>query len=457
MTNDMGLYGELFTDAAMSTVFSDRATLQGMLDFEAALARVQGDLGVIPASAANAIAQACHADRYDIAAIGRQATLAGNPAIPMVKLLTAEVARTDAEAARWVHWGATSQDVIDSGRMVQIREAAQLLEAGLQRLGLALVKLARRHRKTPCIGRTFLQHAVPVSFGLKAAQWLAPLIDISGQLAAHGAPRLQFGGAAGTLAALGEDGPIVSERLNAALFSAAGPALPWHGQRSQIARLGSECAILTGHLGKIARDVSLMCQSEVGELAEPSAPGKGGSSTMPHKANPVLCTAILAASQRAPGLASTLLATLPQEHERALGGWHAEWPTLPELFRIAGAALTHSIMLMEGLQVYPQRMATNIELMNGLTMAERVTFALAAHIGRDKAHHALEAACKVTAETSQHLREALTSDAAIAAILSASDIAALFDPVSYLGASDMFINQILTGHATWHGGELHLE
>ncbi|MGL4975182.1 MAG: 3-carboxy-cis,cis-muconate cycloisomerase [Bosea sp. (in: a-proteobacteria)] len=457
MADDMGLYGELFADAAMRAVFSDRATLQGMLDFEAALARAQGDLGIIPASAANAIAQACHPDRYDIATIGLQATLAGNPAIPLVKLLTAEVAKTDTEAAKWVHWGATSQDVIDSGRMVQIREAVQLLEAGLQRLGLALVKLARQHRKTPCIGRTFLQHAVPVSFGLKAAGWLAPLIEVSGQLMAHGAPRLQFGGAAGTLAALGTDGPSISERLNAALFSAAGPALPWHAQRGQIARMGSECAILTGHLGKMARDISLMCQSEVGELAEPSAPGKGGSSTMPHKRNPVLCTAILAASQRAPGLASTLLATLPHEHERGLGGWHAEWLTLPELFRIAGAALTHSITLVEGLQVFPKRVAANIELMNGLTMAESVTFALAAHIGKDKAHHALEAAGKVTTETGQHLREVLVSDAAITAMLPASDIAALFEPASYFGASDVFINQILTDHATWHGGELHLE
>lgn len=434
-----GLHGELFADAQMDSLFSDGATLQAMLDFEAALAAAQARCGLLPTEAATLIAAQCDASLYDPGAIGRAATLAGNPAIPLVKALTARVAGQDREAAKWVHFGATSQDVIDSGAALQYRAAQELLAGRARRLADALAALACDHRDTPMIGRTFLQHAVPISFGVKAAQWLEPVLDIAESWRRQPPLPVQLGGAAGTLASLGDDAAAVRSALGAT-------GIPSHTSRGALARSAAELGILTGHLGKIALDIGLMAQTEIGELAEPEAPGKGGSSAMPHKRNPVLCTLILAAAKRAPGLVATMLTCLPQEHERALGGWHAEWRSMAELYRIGGAALAQTLTLIEGLQVFPERMRANLDLTHGLVMAERVSLALAPRLGREEAHHLLEEASRRCLAQGRHLRLELEAMPEIAAALGAAELETLFEPASYRGASDSIIDAVLARH-----------
>jgi len=443
-----GLFGELFVDAEMANLFDDRATLQGMLDFEAALARAEADAGLIPAAIAEIIAAQCKAEFYQPAEIGKAATLAGNPAIPLVKALTARVAAQDAEAAKWVHYGATSQDVIDSGHAQQYGAAQAMLLKRAASLAHLLAQLSREHRHTPMIGRTFLQHAVPVSFGVKAAQWLDPVIAFHDRMRMEGQPAHQLGGAAGTLASLGDHAGAVLDAF-IAQTSSPGAGMPWHTARHRLARLAAELGILTGHLGKVALDISLMAQTEVGELAEPEAPGKGGSSAMPHKRNPVLCTLILSGAKRAPGLVSTMLASLPQEHERAMGGWHAEWRTMSELFAIAGTALSQTITLIEGLQVFPERMRRNLDMTHGLVMAERVSLALAGTLGRAQAHHLLEEASRLCVATGRHLQDALAESEAVTAQLGAEELDALFDPATYRGASDVIIDRSLAHYQAW--------
>jgi 3-carboxy-cis,cis-muconate cycloisomerase len=438
------LFGELFVDGEMASAMSDRALLHGMLGFEAMLASALEAEGVAPEGTAMAVARQCDPDLYDIAELGRAATLAGNPAIPLVKALTARVAAASPEQAKWVHYGATSQDVIDSGYVHVVGGGLKLIDLRLGRLVDALRALLQTHRATPMIGRTFLQQAVPITLGVKTALWLDPLLESRHVLHDNlEAPVVQLAGAAGTLAALGDDGDRVQARF-VELTEAASPSLiPWHAQRHRIVRLASELGILTGNLGKIARDVSLMAQTEIGELAEPEAPGKGGSSAMPHKRNPVLCTLILAAAQRAPGLVATMLAAMPHEHERALGGWHAEWPTLPELFRIAGSALAQTVTLIEGLQVFPERMRTNIDLTQGLVMSERVSIALATALGKAKAHHLLEEASRACVAEGRHLREVLSGMPAVTDHIDTAALTDLFDPTSYRGASDAIIDRVL--------------
>jgi 3-carboxy-cis,cis-muconate cycloisomerase len=445
-----GLFGQLFTDEEMASAVSDRSLLHGMLGFEAMLASALEAEGVAPKGSAAVVIQQCEPDLYDLAELGRAATLAGNPAIPLVKALTARVAAQDAGAAKWVHYGATSQDVIDSGHVHVIGRGLELLALRLGRLVDALKTLAQTHRGTPMIGRTFLQQAVPISFGVKVALWLDPLLESRTILhdILH-APVVELAGAAGTLAALGADAERVQNRFVAMTEGAPASLVPWHGQRHRMARLAAELGILTGNLGKIARDVSLMAQTEIGELAEPEAPGKGGSSAMPHKRNPVLCTLILAAAQRAPGLVATMLSALPHEHERALGGWHAEWPTLPELFCIAGSALAQMVTLIEGLEVFPERMRANIDLTHGLVMSERVSGALAGALGKAQAHHLLEDASRMCIAEGRHLREVLGEIATVTASLDSAALADLLDPTTYRGASDAIIDRVLA-----HSGPL---
>jgi 3-carboxy-cis,cis-muconate cycloisomerase len=439
-----GLFGELFVDSEMASAMSDRALLHGMLGFEALLAHALEVEGLAPAGTAAAVARQCDPDLYDIAELGRAATLAGNPAIPLVKALTARVAAASPAQAKWVHYGATSQDVIDSGFVHVIGRGLKLIDLRLSRLVQVMRPLLEAHRATPMIGRTFLQQAVPISFGVKAALWLDPLLESRRILNdVLETPVVQFAGAAGTLAALGDDAKRIQAQFVSLTLGAPPSLIPWHTQRHRIARLASELGILTGNLGKIARDISLMAQTEIGELAEPEAPGKGGSSAMPHKRNPVLCTLVLAAAQRAPGLVATMLAAMPHEHERALGGWHAEWPTLPELFRISGSALAQMVTLIEGLQVFPERMRANIDLTHGLVMSERVSVALAAALGKAQAHHLLEEASRVCLAEHRHLREVLGNLAAVTEHLDEAALDYLFDPTTYRGASDAIIDRVL--------------
>ncbi|KPF71620.1 hypothetical protein IP69_05455 [Bosea sp. AAP35] len=447
-----GLFGELFVDREMASAMGDSTLLHGMLGFEAMLASALEAEGVAPKGMADVVARQCDPDLYDIAEIGRATTLAGNPAIPLVKALTARVAAVSPEQAKWVHYGATSQDVIDSGHVHVLGCGLKLIDLRLGRLADAMRSLVDTHRATPMIGRTFLQQAVPITFGVKAALWLDPLLESRHVL--HdilAASVVQFAGAAGTLAALGDEGDRVQARFVELTQGAKPSAIPWHAQRHRIVRLAAELGILTGNLGKIARDVGLMAQTEIGEVAEPEAPGKGGSSAMPHKRNPVLCTLILAGAQRAPGLVATMLSALPHEHERALGGWHAEWPTLPELFCIAGSALAQTITLIEGLQVFPERMRANIDLTHGLVMSERISLALATALGKTEAHHFLEEASRACVAQQRHLREVLAEMPAVTAHLDADALADLFDPTTYRGASDAIIDRVLARYEQAYG------
>jgi len=321
----MNLLEPLFRWEAIEGLFSDRARIQAMLDFEAALARAEARTGVIPSSAAPAIASKCRAELYDIAALARATELAGNPAIPLVQQLTALVGRDDEQAMRFVHWGATSQDAIDTGFVLQLRGALECIQAELKRLSGMLASLAEKHRSTAAAGRTLLQQALPTTFGLKVAGWLDAIHRHSERISEvrRRALVVQFGGAVGTLAALGNEGIDVARELGEELHLTA-PDLSWHAHRDRVVEVAAMLGLLTGSLGKIARDISLQMQTEVAEVFEPFGAGRGSSSTMPHKRNPVTFAVVLAAAARMPGLVSSMLGTMVQEQERGLGGWHAE-------------------------------------------------------------------------------------------------------------------------------------
>jgi 3-carboxy-cis,cis-muconate cycloisomerase len=444
-----GLTGALFADPEMAEILSDRRWLEAMLDFEAALARAEAKVGVIPETAAEIIASCCEVGLYDIAEIGRRTTLAGNPAIPLVAMLTAKVREKDAVAAEFVHYGATSQDVIDSALGYVFGDAAGLICTRVGRSCHALADLAKAHKATPMVGRTLLQHALPITFGLKCANWLDPMVANHDALTLISPQWLQFGGATGTLSALGDKAAAVEAGLREAGVmpsrrarlwrSFTGRDAPWHTIRRHQQEVAAQLGILCSTLGKIARDIALLMQTEVAEVFEPSAPGKGGSSTLPHKRNPVQTTAIIAIAHRTPGLVATMLSAGLQEHERGVGGWHAEWDTMRELLTLTGAAALHMQNLLEGLEVDTERMRANLEMTNGLIMAERLTFALAPTFGKARAKSFMEAACKRAVAEKLHLREVLR-DAPEAKGL---ELEALFDPSTYLGASDVFIDRIL--------------
>ncbi|HEY8607652.1 MAG TPA: 3-carboxy-cis,cis-muconate cycloisomerase [Noviherbaspirillum sp.] len=441
------LTGVLFSTDAARAIFSAQACVQGMLDFEAALARAQARTGVIPAACAEPIARCCNADRIDFDGLAAAAAPAGNLAIPLVKQLTDLVAGEDADAARYVHWGATSQDAIDTGLVLQLRTALDLIDAELVALTAALALQARRHRDTAMAGRTWMQQALPLTFGLKVAGWLDGLQRHQDRLAAVRTRvlALQFGGAAGTLASLGGQGLRVAQALAGELRLDL-PDIPWHTQRDRMAEAAAVFGMLTGSLGKIARDVSLLMQTEVGEAAEPAAAGKGGSSTMPHKRNPVACAAVLAAATRVPPLVSVMLSGMVQEHERALGGWQAEWDTLPEIVLLTAGALQQVRTIAEGLGVDERRMQSNLDVTNGLLLAEAVTLALGPTLGRMQAHLAMEAACRRAVQDGRQLRDVLLEDADVTAHLSTEQIDSLLEPAHYLGQAGEFVDRVLETH-----------
>ena len=346
----------LGTTDALAAVFSDESVLQAMLDVESALARVQGQLGVIPANAATAIAAAAHADQFDAASLGREARQSATPIVPLVAALRARVASVDADAASFVHWGVTSQDISDTALVMLLTRAAPIVEGTQTRLARTLRAISDEHAATRMTGRTLLQPATPITFGLKVATWYAGIQRSWRQLkeSIDAAAIVQCAGPAGTLAAFGDKGIAVRRALADALALHDGP--PWHTDRGRLAAVACGCGILTAALGKMARDVSLLMQYEVGEASEPG----GGSSSMPHKRNPAGCARTLAAAVRTPGLVAAYLTGLVQEHERAVGGWQAEWPTLAALMQTAGAASEAMADVAEGLTVDRERMRQNM-------------------------------------------------------------------------------------------------
>jgi 3-carboxy-cis,cis-muconate cycloisomerase len=438
------LLAPMLSSGPMRAVCDDAATLQHMLDFEAALARAQAATGVIPLGAAGPIAMACKAEGFDSAGLAEAATRSGNLAIPLVKALTAKVAQSDAEAARYVHWGATSQDVIDTAAMLGLRAGTDALLGDIDRAIAGFASLARQHRSTAMVARTWLQHALPLPFGLKLAEYAAALHRSKRRLQRmrRDTLALQFGGAAGTLAALGDKGLMVAEQLAQDLALPL-PDAPWHTHRDRIAEAASVLAILAGTCGKIARDVSLMMQTDVAEAFEPSGEGRGGSSTMPHKRNPVAAATALAAATMAPNLAATIFAAQVQDHERSAGPWHAEWPTLPTLLLVTSGALAAIVDIAEGLEVDTERMRTNLDATCGLIMAEAVTMALAEKIGKSDAHHLVEAASKKAVAEKKHLRDILAQDSKVTAQLGRDRLAGLFEPMAYQGSSQALIDRLL--------------
>jgi len=444
----MTLFDGLFYSGPMRAVFSDECRLQRMLDFEAALASAQAAVGIIPATAANSIAAECRVAILDIPALGEAAAHAGNLAIPLVKQLSQAVSNNSPEAARYVHWGATSQDVIDTGLVLQMRAAFGLLEDQLSKLCTDLAVLAERHAATLMPGRTWLQHAVPITFGWKAAGWLDAMLRHQTRLreVRGRALTLQFGGAAGTLAFLGIDAWTVSQKL-AQYLGLAQPDISWHASRDRIGEVAAVLGLIVASLCKIARDVSLLMQTEVGEAFEGAGEGRGGSSTMPQKRNPVVCASILAAAVRVPGLVETMLSSMAQEHERGLGSWQAEWETLPEIFNLCAGALERATELIGGLEIDRDRMAANLELTKGLIYAEAVAAALAKKIGRPAAHEVVTLASQVAIARKRHLRDVLLEDSAFTKEIPAKELDLLFDPVRHLGNTNQSIGRVLARSA----------
>ena len=441
------LFDAYFTQAAMRDVFSDSGRLQGMLDFEAALARAEAAVGLIPKDAVAPIEAACRAEAYDLAELQQAIVSSGNSAIPLVKALGREIKRTSPEAERYVHMGATSQDVMDTGLVLQVRAALALLEDGLAALADALAKQAQRYVDTPLAGRTWLQHATPVTLGMKIAGWLGA-INRHRQRLAELKPRvlvLQFGGASGTLAALGDKAMPVAEALAKELDLTL-PDQPWHTQRDRLVEAASVCGMIVGSLGKLGRDLSLLMQTEAAEVFEPAGQGRGGSSTMPHKRNPVSAAVLISAATRIPNLVATMFAAMPQEHERSLGLWHAEWDTLPDIFCLTSGALEQALLVAEGLEVDAERMRTNLELTHGLVLAEAVSITLSQRVGREQAHHLVEQCCRRAVEQKCHLREALGQNETVTAELSADELDHLLDPAHYLGQARTWVERACAEH-----------
>ncbi|WP_323167838.1 3-carboxy-cis,cis-muconate cycloisomerase [Pseudomonas atacamensis] len=441
------LFDAYFTARDMREVFCDQGRVQAMLDFEAALARAEARVGLIPSSAVAPIAAACDTGLYDFAALGEAIATAGNSAIPLVKALGKQIASSDAEAERYVHLGATSQDVMDSGLVLQLRQALALIEDQLAQLADSLAAQAQRFATTPLAGRTWLQHATPVTLGMKIAGWLGA-VTRSRQRLQELKPRLlvlQFGGASGTLAALGAQALPIAEALAEELQLTL-PEQPWHTQRDRIVEFGAVLGLIAGSLGKFGRDISLLMQTEAAEVFEPAAPGKGGSSTMPHKRNPVGAAVLIGAATRVPGLVSTLFSAMPQEHERSLGLWHAEWETLPEICCLVSGSLQQARLLADGLEVDVARMARNLELTQGLVLAEAVSIVLAQRVGRDTAHHLLEQCCKRAVAEQRHLRAVLADEPQVTAELSGAELDDLLNPAHYLGQAQVWVERAVAEH-----------
>ena len=434
----------LYASPAMRAILSDRARLQRMLEFEAALAQAEAALGVISATGAAAIGHACDAALYDIEALVAAQAPSGNIAVAMVEALTKAVAARDPSASHFVHWGATSQDVIDTALMLELRAAIDALLADLDLAVKGFTALAGRHRRTLSVARTMMQHALPMPFGLKLAGYAAALGRSRERLLRlrREALMLQFGGAAGTLAALGDQGLAVSERM-AALLDLQLPDAPWHTHRDRLAEVAACFGILAGTCGKIARDMTLMMQTEVGEAFEPAAPARGGSSTLPQKRNPVGAAAALSAATAAPHLVATLLAAQVQEHERAPGGWHTDWMTIPALALVTSGALAAVVDIAQGLEIDVERLRANLEMTGGQIMAEAASFALAAKIGRAEAHALVRDLNQQAVQQKRPLKEMLLGDIRVKQHLSGIEIEKLFIPLTYQGSAQTFIDRLV--------------
>jgi 3-carboxy-cis,cis-muconate cycloisomerase len=450
MTNPLApslLLPPLVSSAAMRAIMDDRARLQRMLDFEAALTRAEAAVGVVPASAVDSIVGACRAERYDIGALGEAAATAGNLVGPLIKALTAEVAKTDAAAASCVHWGASGQDVIDTALVLELRAAIDALIVDLTRAIEAFTMLTGRQRRTASVARASMRHALPMPFGLKVAGYAAALGRSRERLKRlrKDALVLQFGGSVGTLAAIGDQGLDVTDRLTI-LLDLPAPEAPWHSHRDRLAEIASAFGILAGTCGKIGRDVSLLMQNEVAEVFEqPVAPAPEGAAILPPKFGPSAAAAMaVTAAVIAPQLVATILACAVQEHERAFGGWQAEWTTFPALALVTSGALGAIADLAQGIDVDADRMRNNVDITHGLIMAEAITLALAAKISRQEAQKLVEEASQRAVAEKRSLQNVLGEDPRVTAHLPGPMLGRLFEPMSHQGAAQTFIDRLVS-------------
>ena len=422
-----------------------------MLEFEAALARAQAELGMIPASAAGVIASACAVEHFDVDAIKRETAASSSAAIPLVNALTARVADIDididTDAALYVHWGSSTQDVMDSAMMLQARSGLELLLDRLRAIGDELAMLTRRHRETLMVARTLSQHALPTTFGYKCALWLDALLSGAVELTRlKSSLPLQFGGAAGTLAAYGDQGLALRDAVARQLHLAA--VLPWHTERTPVRKLAATLAMIAANAGKLGHDLILMMQTEVGELREGGGAGRGASTAMPHKRNPVAAVAVTAGAHRVPGQLAALFSCYDHSHERASGAWHAEWQSLREMFVTVGGMLEQLLVALQGLQVDTAAMHANLDRTRGLVMAEAVAMALSPALGRSAAQDLLKAAVATASTSGRTLAEVLADDDQVMRLLTPAALVQVMDPASYLGAVAPLIDQVLA-HFDW--------
>lgn len=429
----------LATTNPLAEVFSDNSVLQAMLAFETALARAEAKVGIIPKGAADAIEAAAKEGGFDASELARRGLRAGTIAIPFVKALTEKVNSKDSNSSGFVHWGATSQDVTDTALVLLLKRAHSLIFADLARLEAALSQMSERHKDTVMLGRTLLQPAPPITFGLKAGGWLGAVRRSRVRLdrAFQETAVLQFGGASGTLAALGDKGLPVGRAL-ADELGLAYPDAPWHTQRDRLATFVTTCAVLTGSLGKMARDISLMMQTEISEAAEPGGEGRGGSSTMPNKQNPIASVLTLAAAHRVPGLVASFLFSMVQEHERAAGGWQAEWPTVAAVVEATGLAAASMAEAAGGLSVSGERMRANINGTKGVVFAERAAMLLVPALGRDAAHELIQKASQLSVKEKRRFSEVLAEMPEVVRVLDKQTLRAMEDPAEYLGVAEQF-------------------
>ena len=438
---DSAVFRDIFTTGAMRNVFSDENRVQKYLDFEAALARAQARLDIIPQEAADEIVAHCDLKFIDMAKLKEATEKIGYPVLPVVQQL---VKACKDNLGEWSHWGATTQDITDTATVMQIREALDIVEADIVAISNALALLAQKYRDTPMAGRSNLQQAVPITFGYKMATMLAGF-ERHKQRLAELKPRVlvgEFGGAAGTLSSLGEDGLKVQVELMKDL-QLGQPAISWHTVRDCIAEVGCFLGLVTGSCGKIAFDVKLLMQTEVEEVYEPFHQGRGSSSTMPQKRNPISAVYITAQTAMVRQLVAALLEAMIEDHERSTGPWEIEWIALPEIFMLSAGALAQTRFLVEGLQVDEKKMRANLDITNGLIMSEAVMMGLSAKMGRSRAHDVVYDVCREVVKTGRPLFDLLEENKEIGKHTDGKMLATLFDPANYLGVAGDMVDRVL--------------
>jgi 3-carboxy-cis,cis-muconate cycloisomerase len=438
---DSAVFRDIFTTPAMRAVFSDENRVQKYLDFEAALARAQAKLGIIPKEAAEEIVKHCTADKFDMAKLKEATERIGYPVLPVVQQL---VKLCKDGLGEWSHWGATTQDITDTATVLVIREALDLIEKEIEGICDALAELAKKYRDTPMAGRSNLQQAVPITFGYKMATMLAGFERHKQRLKELKARVLvgEFGGAAGTLSSLGKDGLKCQEELCKEL-NLGQPVATWHTVRDCIAEVGCFLGLVTGSCGKIAFDVKLLMQTEVEEVYEPFHEGRGSSSTMPQKRNPISSVYITAQTGIVKQFVAALLEAMVEDHERATGPWEIEWIVLPEIFMLAAGALSQTKFVVSGLQVNEKKMLENLDITNGLIMSEAVMMGLGPTLGRNKAHDMVYDVCRLVVKTGRPLIDLLVEDKAISKHATRAQLEKMVDPANYLGVAGEMVDRVL--------------